>query len=54
MNPNIPTARHSREGGNPAIQTAREADNISVLSRFAGGSSINWIPAFSGMTLFLV
>ena len=26
----------AREGGNPAIQTAREADNISVLSRFAG------------------
>jgi len=25
-----------REGGNPAIQTAREADNISVLYRYTG------------------
>jgi hypothetical protein len=36
MNQNKPLTRHSREGGNPAKQTLREADKSSVLSRYAG------------------
>jgi len=47
FNPNYPLdqkQRHSREGGNPALQTAREADNISVLYRFAGVAQSTGFP----------
>jgi hypothetical protein len=46
--------RHSREGGNPAKNTTREADKCLVLSFFAREYSFNWIPAFADMTRYLI
>jgi hypothetical protein len=40
--------RHSRESGNPAQKYPAQRQNFFVPLREA--SSINWIPAFAGMT----
>jgi hypothetical protein len=42
MSLNNISARHSREGGNPAVKIFREV----------GQSQLAWIPAFAGMTGF--
>jgi hypothetical protein len=54
MNPNNSSGRHSRAGGNPAIQIFREADNTSILSRYAEDFFLDWIPACAGMTGLLI
>ena len=52
FNPDNPTPRHSRAGGNPAGYTLRKADKTSILTHCAGIFLNNWIPACAGMTRF--
>jgi hypothetical protein len=49
MSSNISLVRHSRAGGNPAINNFREADKTALLCRYANYLII-WIPACAGMT----
>ncbi len=54
MNTVNPSDRHSRAGGNPAIQKPAKRNNTPMLSRFAGDISTHWIPACAGMTQLFV
>ena len=52
MNPNNPSARHSRAGGNPDDKKLlAKRDNIAILSA-TQGICVCWIPACAGMTEF--
>ncbi len=48
-NPLAPSFPRRRESSN---KTFREADKTGLLSHFTEPISINWIPAFAGMTGF--
>jgi hypothetical protein len=53
MNPDFPLAQNyviPAQAGIQQGQTSREADKITMLSRFAGDYLIIWIPACAGMT----
>jgi hypothetical protein len=49
-----PLARHSRAGGNPARKYTRRSRQNLDIAPLRGRSLINWIPAFAGMTSFVL
>ena len=54
MNPKNPLARHSRASGNPARKNTRRSRQNLDIAPLRGRSLINWIPAFAGMTSFVL
>jgi hypothetical protein len=54
FNPDSSLARRSCKGRNPVIKKHCEADKYMVLSHLHGKLLIIWIPAFAGMTNFLL
>jgi len=50
FNPNNPSGRHSRAGGNPARKKATRNGQNRDVGPHSREIIINWIPAFAGMS----